>query len=327
MNRCKKGFSLVEMSIVLIIFGLVLASASSILTLFVNKGGAERTRKMIDSNKNTLYSVAASDGNFLDVNDTAKDTHAELLEMLTYPNDAYNIAFHLITAPELNHVSGKQNLTYKPICGSATTTYDVILCGNAACDSGNATVDNVAFAIVSGGANKNVQTDVASNQIRVYPQGADAKDDETGTLDRDEKYDDIVDWVTLPELRAKAGCDPERLTLLTKSLPVMSESVAYDFSVYPSGGVPFVASGDNSVEEYNFALGDDDGLIAQGISFDVINQSGGSSTLTAGGSASRGVRMQISGTPGTLNAAHIIEVILSDDGGNSVTKTLYIQKQ
>ncbi|WP_415238550.1 type II secretion system protein, partial [Seleniivibrio woodruffii] len=54
MIKNERGFSLFEMAIVLVIFGLVLASASSVLTLFVNRGGSEKTRQMMEANKNAL---------------------------------------------------------------------------------------------------------------------------------------------------------------------------------------------------------------------------------------------------------------------------------
>lgn len=322
------------MAIVLIIFGLVLASASSILTLFVNKGGAERTRRMMEADKNVLFSIAASDGYFLNASDTARDENSELTAKLTYPADSYGKTFHLITDETLDYPAAKSSLYYKPICGTDATKTTLTICGNAACDSGNTTVSDVAFVLISGSANKNIQTEAATNVVNVYPQGADGIDDYTADMDRAEKYDDIVDWVTLPELRTKAGCDPEKLSLLDSTMPAIQNAHQYDFNIYAKGGVPYRQSAASpTVPEYTFALNDDGGLPAD-ILFYVKGESS-DTELTEGGGAVQGEYLIITGNSTAIGTTpYLVKITVGDDSasvsggsGNHTDRTLYIEPQ
>jgi len=56
--------------------------------------------------------------------------------------------------------------------------------------------NNIAFMIVSGGLNFNIQTNTA-----IYPQGQNNVDDFPYDFTRPEEYDDIVDYVSLFELQ------------------------------------------------------------------------------------------------------------------------------
>jgi len=56
--------------------------------------------------------------------------------------------------------------------------------------------NNIAFIIISGGLNFNIQTNTA-----IYPQGQNNVDDFPYDFTRPEEYDDIVDYVSLFELQ------------------------------------------------------------------------------------------------------------------------------
>lgn len=334
MIKNRKGFSLVEMAIVLIIFGLVLAAASSILTLFVNKGGAERTRKMIEANKNVLYSIAASSGRY----------DGNTLNSLTYPADAYGINFRVLlddTLFEFNDgTNDKTNLDYSPICSTDSTIMEVDVCENAVCSSPT-NVDNVAIVIISGSANKNIQTNRDStNRVTVHVQG-DNEDDFTGDLGgaRVEGYDDIVDWVTLPELRAKAGCDPLKIDFLNTDMPEIEEGGEYDFAIYPKDGIPIDDPAGSSSEQYNFSLiSDDDGFTDTTTSTGIQIQVMPAGTVLIDGTENGPISGEslrfVGNAASSLDPSYRVEIEISDDsatvsGGNPnrVTRTLYIIKK
>ena len=58
-------------------------------------------------------------------------------------------------------------------------------------------------------------------------------------INRPEAYDDIVDYVTLGELRTKSGCQGAPLKILNNELPSGSMSSTYSATIYAEGGVPF----------------------------------------------------------------------------------------
>jgi prepilin-type N-terminal cleavage/methylation domain-containing protein len=330
MSKSRNGFSLVEMAIVLIIFGLVLASASSILTLFVNKGGAERTRKMIEANKNVLYSIAAADGEYT----------AATINSLTYPTDAYGVGFEVFIDPTLFKYinlpsNNKKFLDYSPICGTDSTTYSVNVCTNAACTT-STTVNDVAIVIASASANKNVQTNEASSVFTIYLQGTNA-DDFTGDFTRAEGYDDIVDWVTLPELRAKAGCDPQKIDFLSTDMPDIEEGQEYSFSIYPKGGVPFENTNGGDISKYNFELDDIDELTDAATGIKITMETDDGEELNEGNptSSAPGTHLVFSGNAASsLDDSYRVRITISDDSAtvsgnnnNKVTRTLYIIKK
>lgn len=329
MKRRNNGFSLVEMAVVLIIFGLVLAAASSILTLFVNKGGSERTRKMIESNKNALFSIAASEG-YLQA--AAVDTKPANIS-LNYPKDAYGTAFYLITDAALGYTTAKDQLDYKPICGANGTALTLDICDDIDCNT-STTVTDVAFVIISGSENKNVQTESVSGAVKIYYQGQSV-DDQTATgINRVEKYDDIADWVTLPELRVKAGCDPEKLRFLDTAMPVVQDGEPYNFDIYAEGGVPYAKSGAPTVSEYDFTLDDDDGFLGHGVTMTVMSESTAVGVLTALNPSEKGTHLSFTGNATTMpNASYRVIITIEDDsaavGGinNSTQRTLYIKRQ
>jgi prepilin-type N-terminal cleavage/methylation domain-containing protein len=352
MKRRNSGFSLVEMAIVLVIFGLVLASASSILGLFVNKGGAERTRKMMDSNKNSLISIAAGKGYYIKSGETYTST-SDVISAMSYPQDAYGRDFHLVIDDTLNYyetgAQSKSELDYKPVCGTDSTTMTIHLCKDASngCDSTAeyTEVKNVGLVLVSGSSNKNVQTDVkeisGENVVKVWFQGTDAKDDYTSDVNRAEKYDDIVDWITLPELRTKAGCDPVKLDFLDTSVPVLS-SGSYRAEIYPKGGIPFILSPSSSgkeIESYEWKVYDDlDGeaetMIDDHFIFQVVEDDPENPEDMDLDEFKKGQYMVISGNASVATKSYKIKIIIRDDssrisGGidNDVDRTIIFRKQ
>lgn len=349
---CKRnsGFSLVEMAIVLIIFGLVLASASSILTLFVNKGGTERTRKMLEADKNALFSIAGSEG-YLQTADTG-DKKADV--SLTYPQDAYgkNIVYFL--DPTVGYTDTRDAMDYSPVCGTKSTKTTLRICSDVSCSSYK-DVDNVAFVLVSGGANKNIQTADSSDLVTVYYQGADVTDPYTAEgINRNEKYDDVVDWVTLPELRAKAGCDAEKLSLMNSSTPVMHNGQPYTYVIYAKGGVPYADQSPGSSYEWHVDSVETEGGVSifypdsgsdtddEGVSVDLNLFDGYNDIFYSGNESVKSPYLKITGTPsGVTPGVYLLKLSVSDDSfgvsgkynedgepdNNKLERTIYLQVQ
>ncbi|MGE4319258.1 MAG: type II secretion system protein [Deferribacterales bacterium] len=311
-----KGFSLVEMAIVLVIFGLIMSAASSILVLFVNKGGAEKTRRMVESDKNAIYSYVSSSREL--------PTKTLFLSSVTYPTDGYGKQVHYYADPILdksigwwNAGSDVYNNVVNTVCGSYYTNTEVWVCKNATCadsDTDRTAVKNIAYAVISGSENKNIQTGVntvvksGANVIRVYPQGSDAKDDYTTDMNRAEKYDDVVDWVTLNELRTGSGCDPEQYKYLSQTMPAASTDSGYVFNFYIEGGIPIASDNTaNAQAEYNWSVEEitgDPKITSNGsFGFKVVNSAGSESSLTTDGvTVGQGAFLRLSGNSSSYDS-------------------------
>lgn len=120
-------------------------------------------------------------------------------------------------------------------CGRKSTSITVRECTNADCSAFNA-VNNVAFVVASRGGNYTMQTALNGGIVRVYPT-------DMPIAPGPRPYDDIVKWVTLPELRMQGGCVGPQLKIANTILPFGNHSTSYNTEVFAEGGVPFTGGG------------------------------------------------------------------------------------
>ncbi len=156
--------------------------------------------------------------------------------IIPYPTDSYGQPLYYIYDNDLTSMSTGG------ICGKSTTYLTVNYCPNALCANATTTIPNVAFIVLSSGANLSNQT--AGNQgvsssksINIY--------DASVTINNN-PYDDIVRVVTLNELKSRAHCSGVtrgRLLLLNNELPRACAYTQYAAAIYPDGGVPNSSSG------------------------------------------------------------------------------------
>ncbi|MBF0370292.1 MAG: hypothetical protein HQL52_12635 [Magnetococcales bacterium] len=146
----------------------------------------------------------------------------------------------------------------------AATSDEISICSRTSTSlaiTGTRSIRDVAFIILSGGNNYNIQTANSSadshwggavstpTTVTLSPKGELADhyrghDDPGGASVRLEPYDDIVQWVTLPELQARIDCANSQasapLQILNTRLPAGEEGKAYPVAhIYAEGGVPF----------------------------------------------------------------------------------------
>jgi len=310
-----KGFSLVEMAIVMIIFGIVITAIGSLMTLFVKHGAVSKTRDIIKAANNSLYTVSANNG-FL------PDSQTDFADNVTRSQDAFNKALLYIRADEL--AEGQAGVTQNTLCGRSTTSLILRICGNSACNSGNQDITNIAYAIISGGQNFNIQTNVNANIIPVYIQSTANIDDYTSDFNRAEDYDDIVEWVTLGELQAKAGCQGARLKILNNELPYAIEQTAYTANIFAEGGVPM----GGSYNEYNWCVNDDGTLAGTGLTFEANSNDALNADCTASPTWRQGQNLVISGTPADgATGTYEIDIYIQDNDGNTVSRKLILTIQ
>ncbi|MBI4825032.1 MAG: hypothetical protein HY807_01230 [Nitrospirae bacterium] len=296
-----KGFTIVEMSIILVIFGLLFVISMHMVAPIVERIKQEKSKKIIDS---SVISVIG----FAQVNGRLPST-AEFPSVVTEAVD--------IWGKDLVYLSDS-GLAAGNICDRDSTALTVQVCGGSSCTAPLDTIPNVAFLILSSGSNLNIQTNTTVNPVKAYQKGLAGIDDFTPVINRLQEYDDIVKWMTLSELRTAAGCEEAPLNILDVPLPSGLLSSPYDANFYATGGVPFAdINGDtDSAEDYEWCV---TSSAPGGLSY-VCNPGDGAlaSSLTCGeasGTWQQCSSLELSGTPVTSGAFRIF-VYVKDSSGN-----------
>lgn len=222
----KKGFSLIELAIVLIIMGVTVSMGTFGFMRLLETVKLRQSKGNVDG---ALESVAlfSSTGKRL-------PTVSEFSAVVTKDVDDFGTNLLYVPASELISLNGGG------VCMRRTTALTVQRCGS---DSGCAspdTVTNVAFVVISGSVNKNIQT-ANSTPVRIFNEGVANIDNYSGGTDPSlaEGYDDYVRYITLNELKIRANCISVPLKIVTKNLPVGYEKNPYDSTITAVGGVEF----------------------------------------------------------------------------------------
>ncbi|HXE96022.1 MAG TPA: type II secretion system protein [Dongiaceae bacterium] len=217
---CRRGFTLVELAIVLVIVGLLVGLGSGMTGILSTAIKVRETRDTADANVQAVTSWASANnripaatgfGNFSSVAKSRQDSWGRPFTFLYYSSIAR-------TSP-----------TKDTICGRSSTPLTVTTIDPPA------TIKNVAYVILSSGDNpapkeikstlngpKITATANATGNIIVNPGAADS---------------DIVRWVTLDELRSKVGCQGAPLKIVNNELPFANVGGNYSATIFPDGGV------------------------------------------------------------------------------------------
>jgi len=242
-----KGFTIVELAIVLVIVGILISLGISMIGPLSKRAKVSETRGVVDAGAESLTGYAATNRRL--------PTTVQFAAALQKASDAWGNTLYYI-------VDGSLTGTADAICGRRSTYITVRNCRNAACTI-YADVQNVAFIIGSFGSNFNnqtaaTQTVTAAATINIYDAGL-AVDGHAGDLGgaRTEPYDDIIKWVTVEELRTKTGCAGHQLRVVNNELPAGNVTNTYGAAVYGDGGVPYSSGG-----SYRWCLQTTTGVLA-----------------------------------------------------------------
>ena len=235
-----KGIALLYIVMVVVFIGVVVAAAALLTGPLAQRSKTVEARGVIDSAMQSVIGYAATNRRL--------PTTAQFDGAVRKASDAWGNPLYYIVDGNLAPPSPGASSDY--ICGRASTSISVRQCLTDNCATYN-DITNVAFVVVSGGKNFNVQTALAGTRVTVYTQNdATDRDDCTtaancpgysGTMiNRPERYDDIVKWVTLEELKNKMGCygsTPGRFKVLNNELPTACIGQSYSATLYSDGGV------------------------------------------------------------------------------------------
>lgn len=239
------------MAIVMIIVGILVGLGVSMMGPLARTAKVNETQAAIDADIESLIGFAATYKRL--------PPNANFAASVKKANDAWgNVLYYLVDSNLAPSVLPYSSPDY--VCTRRSTALTVRTCitDNCAATAGTDYVDipNIAFLLISGGDNFNVQTASTAGRVTVYVRnGATTRDDCTtvgtcpnyvnygGTMINNplERYDDIVKWVTLDELRIKSGCQGGQLKMLNNELP-SGTTTAYSADIFAAEGVPFALS-------------------------------------------------------------------------------------
>ena len=192
-----RGLTLVELAIVLIVLGILLGIGAGIIGVLIKRVKYNESREIVNAAVEGIVGYAITSGRLPD--------NTNWTSAVRSAKDSYG--------KDILYVYDSDLTSSGSICGAGGTAITVKICSDTSCASPTQTINNVAFLIISGGGNYNVQTSAPSTcnssstcEIRVYEYGVGNVDDYTTDMNRPEPYDDIVKWVSLYELKPKVGC-------------------------------------------------------------------------------------------------------------------------
>ena len=289
----RKGFTLIEMAIVLVVMGLLVGMGASLFGVLSKQKRYRENRERMRSNLEVLIQFALENDGLLLKNCTS---------YLRYRRDVYGKEFLCIVA---------QNLDQFSACAKKFTNLEVE-------DEEGHRYQNVALVLISGGPNNNIQTSLKT-PIKIYPFHQPEVDDYPFDLNnqrRPEPYDDQVLFLTLHELKEKVLCEhsEKRLHILNDSLPQAWEGKFYKASIYVEGGVPFKKEEITSFsyhEKYEWCV---EGNLPSGLSI---------SCLQNHHCQKCGKEISLSGTPGEPGS-YKITFRVRDAEQNEVSKNFVI---
>ncbi len=236
--RHRRGFTLIELAIVLVLIGLLVGMGAGLIGLLVKRVHYNQTRERLDANVEALI------GGFrgcIPATDNASTAFGYCnLSVLRNRTDAWREDFLCLVADEIANYN-----SYCDACARRTTSLKVV----DEMDN-NATHENIAFVLISKGPDHRLQTDIGNDTVEIHVPGR--------------AYDDLVRYVTLNELKAKLKCEyaEERLRILNNELPYGFVGSSYNATVYAEGGVPFPSDG-----KYRWCVEDPNNVDNKGLDF------------------------------------------------------------
>ena len=235
----RRGFTLIELAIVLLIVGILMGVGSGMVGMLYSSIRLRQTRDSMDDNVQAIASWASANNKLPQLSGFTSTVAKTQMDASTRP---LVYLYYSSIAPA--------TATKDTICGRRTTSLTV---QNSSPTT--TTISNVAYVILSGGESSAATTlstltgtllgATYTNQKIPRPasSGTAVGGYASGTINVDPTSTDIIRWVTLDELRSKIGCQGAPLKIVTNELPYGYNQITYNAVVYADGGVPYSSGG------------------------------------------------------------------------------------
>ncbi len=192
----KKGFTLVEIAIVLVILGLIIGTLAPLMMSMIKRDKLKSGRQTVQRARDEIIGYAMINGGRLPV-----------LSNLAHRQDPWGNQLFLITAPALS-----SSTSVCSVNASTTPMMSVILygaSGGGSCSTGNI-VSNVACIVASKGPDYNRQISAISGGrvgILDYGCSGDLYPADNAGVPSNRPFDDVYEYLSLEELKARV-CQP-----------------------------------------------------------------------------------------------------------------------
>ncbi len=189
----KKGFTLVEIAIVLVIVGLIIGTLAPLMMSMIKRDKLKSGRQTVQRARDEIIGYAMINGGRLPT-----------LTSLAHRQDPWGNQLFLITAPALSSSTS--------VCSVNATNMSVILyvgSGGGACSTGNI-VSNVACIVASKGPDYNRQISaISGGQVGILDYGCsgDLFPADNAGVPSNRPFDDVYEYLSLEELKARV-CQP-----------------------------------------------------------------------------------------------------------------------
>ncbi|MDD2851615.1 MAG: prepilin-type N-terminal cleavage/methylation domain-containing protein [Desulfuromonadaceae bacterium] len=220
--RNHSGFTLIELSIVLVIIGMLIGLGSNMLGTLTTYAKVRETRDSMDANIQSVISWASSHNRLPQLGEFR-------VAAAKNQNDAWGRPYAFIYDANLAPAAA----TKDTICGRRSTFL------NISTIDPTATVRNVAYAVVSHADNYDFNSRL--NGVLLTADSA-AASGAASTITATGPNSDMIRWVTLDELRSKIGCQGAQLKIVNNELPYGAAPIDYSVTLVADGGVPFAAN-------------------------------------------------------------------------------------
>jgi len=246
-NVGSAGFTLVELAVVLVIVGMLISLGSGLIGPLTRQAKVRESKEYLNAGVESVVGWSASMNRLPDAGAAATGFN----QIVKTRNDAWGKNFYYLFDTNLAPAVA----TKDTICGRRTTNLTLTIPSPVLPFPATQVISNVAFAVLSGGDDYNIQSRLtgtlngAASANAVIPASGTA----TGTIlatpvNATTAYDDLVKWITIDELRSKIGCSNPQLRLLTADIPAAKQGALYPPSgslvnIQADGGVPFAAGG------------------------------------------------------------------------------------
>ena len=218
------GFTLIEIAIVLVILGLLIGLGAALLGPLIKQSKYKETKNVVRAAREAVLGYVVKNG-YLPA--TLEDAGARAL-------DAWGNTLVYFKASEFDTAGEDACKTLSTTIGGSN--FQVYECTTEDCATYN-TKENIGFFVFSKGPDANgAGTDPANDGAPpFYVRLQDTQYTDGGSTYR---YDDIVEYASLDEIRQRRGC-PQPLEITSPStLPQGEEDSFYSYQLTAYGGKP-----------------------------------------------------------------------------------------